>query len=324
MHYIVNNFHLAIRYCTGNPAYCRYHEGDKDTNLILVAGHDGPLRPDSIPDRGAGCQAPNATCIYRHDCEDKDKGILKSIERCKVKDEDDVETTDIAVYMTEALAKLTGKRPHLIISRIHRKKLDINREIGMGTFYVDEAVQAYNDVHGFIQKAKDSIKGDWGLILDIHGNNLPEKWTMLGYGVFKYQFDQGFFTSNDSTIKNLADHVDVNILKLLRGKNSLGQLMEEKGIKVIPSPNNPAPEDKNYLTGGYITKTHGSKAGGKIDALQIEIPVNDRDTKAQAEKYLDDMSEAIVEFISMNYDRRGARGKKDKKKHSKKQKKKNN
>lgn len=324
MHYIVNNFHLAIRYCTGNPAYCRYHEGDKDTNLILVAGHDGPLRPDSIPDRGAGCQAPNATCIYRHDCEDKDKGILKSIERCKVKDEDDVETTDIAVYMTEALAKLTGKRPHLIISRIHRKKLDINREIGMGTFYVDEAVQAYNDVHGFIQKAKDSIKGDWGLILDIHGNNLPEKWTMLGYGVFKYQFDQGFFTSNDSTIKNLADHVDVNILKLLRGKNSLGHLMEEKGIKVIPSPNNPAPEDKNYLTGGYITKTHGSKAGGKIDALQIEIPVNDRDTKAQAEKYLDDMSEAIVEFISMNYDRRGARGKKDKKKHSKKQKKKNN
>ena len=237
---------------------------------------------------------PDGKCLYKHNCEDKEKNIFENPEKCRVKDLDDVATTDIAVFLTETLARLTGKRPHLIVSRVHRKKLDINRGIGMGTFHVDEAVRVYNDVHNFIRRAKGSLNGNWGIILDIHGNNFPEKWTMLGYGVLKYQFDKGYFTANDSTIGNLADHVKINFETLIRGKNSLGHLMEERGINVIPSPHHPFPKDKNYLTGGFITRHYGSKSGGNVDAIQIEIPVNDRDSKRKKKDTLLDWQSLLL------------------------------
>ena len=85
---------------------------------------------------------------------------------------------------------------------------------------------------------------------------------------------------------------------------------------MVPSPTQPVPVDGSYLSGGYVVREYGSKGGGKVDAIQIEIPNSkrDRDSKLNKDsssdedeqaKYLNELAEAVVEYINMNYEKKG-------------------
>ena len=85
---------------------------------------------------------------------------------------------------------------------------------------------------------------------------------------------------------------------LLTGDLSFGAMLEEEGFNADPSPRQPAPGGKifafnvtrksylivtgtdRYLSGGYVTKTYGSRdTMGPFDAIQIETPVEVNDEK---------------------------------------------
>ena len=56
------------------------------------------------------------------------------------------------------------------------------------------------------------------------------------------------------------------------------------------------------ITGGYITKTHGSKDKGNVDAIQIEIPTPIRESEEEVQTpYIAKLTQAIVKFINVNY-----------------------
>ena len=95
---------------------------------------------------------------------------------------------------------------------------------------------------------------------------------------------------------------------------------------VVPSPTQPVPVDGTYLWGGYIVREYGSErgengaeGGGKVDAVQIEIPNAKREYNEESksnkdgeegyederERYLNELAEAVSEWIDLNYKKNG-------------------
>jgi len=58
----------------------------------------------------------------------------------------------------------------------------------------------------------------------------------------------------------------------LRGKVSFGSILDSLGYKSFPSENDLSPGGMRYFSGGYNTARHGSRGGGVISAIQIELP----------------------------------------------------
>jgi len=110
----------------GSHGYVEYHPGDM--NLVITAPHGGSLRPDSIPSR-------------------KDDGSgdvnLKA----------DGHTDEIAAGLTKHIHEITGKKPHFVVSNLHRSRLDPNREEDVAAQGNRHAVKAYREYHDLILQA---------------------------------------------------------------------------------------------------------------------------------------------------------------------------
>ena len=65
--------------------------------------------------------------------------------------------------------EITGDTPHLIVSHLHRSRLDPNRPVSEAAQGNDEAVAAYKAFHGAITFAHKSVGDKPGLHLDFHG-----------------------------------------------------------------------------------------------------------------------------------------------------------
>ncbi|RMC12787.1 hypothetical protein DUI87_10312 [Hirundo rustica rustica] len=151
--------------------------------------------------------------------------------------------------------------------------MDANREKEEASFGIPQAEQAWEDYMGFLTTAKSQMSR--GLILDIHGQAHPERWTELGYTLSKASLNSGVFSALNSSISHLASQlVNVSSETLAAGNRSLGKYIEEqnKSYVCVPSPSNPSPNNGNYYSGGYIIKTFGSRSSGTIDAIQLELP----------------------------------------------------
>ncbi len=263
----------------GRNYYIEYYAGDLP--LIFSAPHGGSMSPEEIPDRTYGTTGA------------------------------DVYTKETALAIRDAVLNFTGHYPHIIISNLKRLKLDPNREIVEAAQGNQWAEQAWNEYHGFIEIAKDTITANFGkgLYVDIHGHGHALKRLELGYllsasTLFETD-DQLNSTSyiNSSSIRALALEASVNFAELLRGPKSLGTLFEEKGIQAIPSLNQPNPGSGNpYFTGGYSTRRHGSRDGGTISGVQIEAyRVGLRDTQANREQYAQVITEVFDEYFSEHF-----------------------
>ena len=273
------------------------------TNVILVAAHGGNLSPKSIPNRDAGCYI-NHKCVYSHKCVNEKKGIKKNFSKCATEYYADVFTQNITFATADAIEELSGTRPHIIISNLHRKKLDVNRMIDLGTFHVPEAVQAWQDFQKLIEIAKDNLNGHMGLIVDIHGNIRKEKWNMFGYGLVSQYLNAETVYPNQTSIRNLGEYVTVPFNDLLRGNNSLPHLMEMQGYNSVPSMINKQPGNNAYFSGGYIIRKHGSKYSGFIDAVQVEIHKQYRTTE-KYKSFSNALAKSIIQYMYLNYANKG-------------------
>ncbi|TRZ17586.1 hypothetical protein HGM15179_009531 [Zosterops borbonicus] len=241
-------------------------------NLILSVPHGGSMEPKDIPDREAACwDAKTSSCIFSHDCP---PGSIQSSKECKVSTNQDRYTIEVAQALAEEIKSIThGFFPHIIINHLQRFKMDANREKEEACFGIPQAEQAWEDYMGFLTTAKSQMSG--GLILDIHGQAHPERWIELGYTLSKTSLNSGVFSALNSSISHLASQlVNVSSETLIAGNRSLGKYIEEqnKSYVCVPSPSNPSPNNGNYYSGGYITKTFGSRSSGTIDAIQLELP----------------------------------------------------
>ncbi|KAM4695626.1 uncharacterized protein WCC33_014426 [Rhinophrynus dorsalis] len=283
----------------GQNKYTEYQVGNM--SLILTVPHGGSLQPSDIPSRDAGCwDKSSSVCFYTHTCP---PGTAKDSTNCKVSTVKDLYTLETALNLAKEISRLTaGHYPHIIINHLSRSKLDPNRDKDEAAFGNAQAEQAWDEFMNFISLAKLRISK--GLLIDIHGQAHPEEWIELGYTISKTSLDAGTFSAGDSTIFSMSKELyDVPFETLLRGSRSLGKFIEDQNINYIcvPSPTNPGPNGGNYFSGGYIVQTHGSKNGGEIDAIQIELPRWIRES-AERPSFCVSLSKALMNFYQFSFE----------------------
>ncbi len=263
----------------GRNEYTAYYAGDLP--LIFSAGHGGSLTPSEIPDRTYGTTVT------------------------------DSKTKETALAIRTAVYSFTGRYPHVIISNLKRTKLDPNREIVEAAQGNQWAEQAWNEYHGFIESAKDSVTKNYGkgLYIDQHGHGHAIKRLELGYllSLSNLQLSDEQLNSqtyiNKSSIRALTDESQFTFAEIVRGAKSIGTLFEDRGIPAVPSTNQPDPGSGNsYFTGGYSTVRHGSRDGGTVSGVQIEAYYTGiRNNAENRENYAEILTEALDVYFQEHF-----------------------
>jgi len=224
------------------------------------------------------------------------------------------DTIELGAALSAALARRTGRTPHVVICHLRRAKVDMNRQVEEATLDHPTAVCAFDAYHGFIETARQGVEAQFhmGIHLDVHGQSHREKWIEFGYLVRRTELKRSKTDVDHhratSSLRHLAtccgDNGGVSFHELIRGERSLGGLMEARGYRSVPSPANQHPGDGNYFSGGYTTQRHGSRDGGTIDSVQVESPrdVRHRDPgHKDMLSYAGHLADSLLEFFSLNY-----------------------
>lgn len=240
--------------------------------LIISVPHDGHLEPSDIPIRKYG-----------------------TFDR-------DIRTHDFSLSLYNSIKQITGKAPYLIISRLHRNRLDLNRDIVEGAQGNKDAIKHYNEYHGFIERAKCLI-GKKGLFIDFHGHAHEKQRLEIGYMLSgselnKSDYELNYFNyEGSSSIRNLVARSKFNFANILRGDSSMGYFMEDNLVSAIPSDMNPSPNGDPYFNGGYNTKLYGSIESGEFNSMQFETPWDHRKSLTDRRNFADSYAYAIHSFM---------------------------
>jgi len=261
----------------GRKSYIEYRPGDLP--IILSAPHGGDQTPSEIADRTWG-----------------------TIGR-------DTNTRELTVEVSNAFQSLTGKRPHIIINHLHRRKLDANREIVEAAQGDPYSERAWYEFQHFIDTARKIVELDHGrgFYIDMHGHGHEIPRLELGYLLTSTELAQSDAVLNQaaminkSSIRTLATQSNLTFSQLLRGPNSFGDMLVRRGYPAVPSSSDPHPNGQPYFNGGYNTGRHGSRSGGKIDGLQIEHhSAGVRNTAAARQAYARALAETLIEYLDVH------------------------
>jgi len=267
----------------GENEYIEYKAGNLP--IIISAPHGGSLEPSEIPNRLC------SGCVYVRDSN----------------------TEQLVRQMYDAIFDLFGCYPHVIINRLHRRKLDANRAIGDAADGNPLGEQAWRDFHGFIEAAKDTTNKSYGkgLYIDLHGHGHDIQRLELGYRISKSELQLPSSILNqavyldDASIKNLVnDNLNqLQLSDLLQGGNSFGELFEQANYPAVPSQTDPSPLDEDdYFSGGYNTQIHGSSLGGTIDGIQIECNMDGvRDNANNRADFAAATALVLKEYLEKHY-----------------------
>jgi hypothetical protein len=267
----------------GSNNYTEYIAGNMP--LVLSAPHGGLLSPATIPDRNcSGCSTVN-----------------------------DFNTQELARALAGALHERTGCWPHLVINRLHRRKLDANRDLPEAADGNPVAGQAWADFHHFLGNAKNEVSFQFGkgFYVDIHGHGHSIQRLELGYLLYSDELRLPDDTLNTtvftgySSIKHLAENNPQSLThaELLRGSQSFGELLANRGYPATPSLSDPAPDaGEDYFSGGYNTARYSSYNGGSIDGVQIECNrTGIRDSLTQVERFADSLAVTLLDYLGRHY-----------------------
>lgn len=263
---------------TGRKQYAEYMTGSLP--LVITAPHGGDLRPVEIPDRGYGVTGT------------------------------DRNTRDLALRIRQALHDRTGAYPHLIISHLHRIKLDPNREIQEAAQGSWEAERAWWEYHTYADEAGERVSDDFGhgLYLDIHGHGHDIDRVELGYLLSSNDLARSDLELSGSTyvtkssIGALVTSSGASLAELVRGSHSLGTLLEDRGTPAVPSGPQPDPAGGAFFSGGYSTVRHGSRDGGTISGIQLEHHYPGvRDEAQNRQAYAETLADALIAYFPAHF-----------------------
>ena len=259
----------------GREQYIEYLAGNLP--VILSAPHGGRERPDEIPDREEG------TFAF------------------------DTNTQELARSVAKELHKRTGGWPHVIICRLHRRKVDCNREIMEAAAGNPFAERAWNEFQTYLETARAAVVKHHGrgLYIDLHGHGHAAERLELGYlhSADQLALDDAALNAapypQESSLRAIVALGRVPYAELVRGPQSFGALMEQQGFLCSPSPTNPHPMPP-FFRGGYNTARHGRDAA-PLAGLQIETHARGvRDTAESRAKFAAALSSVLETYLSMH------------------------
>jgi N-formylglutamate amidohydrolase len=259
----------------GTNRYVEYRAGTLP--LIISAPHGGDLAPASVPDRRAGLM--NA----------------------------DIGTIDLTLRVASELTRLTGRRPHLVICRLARAKVDVNRELQEGASANTDAARVWEEYHRFIETATATAVSARGraIYVDLHGHSHPVPRVELGYllepedlALSDSALDQDPISSRSSVQALLGAGLPA-FSTLVRGPASLGAELSARGYESVPSPAVPDPGGTPYYAGGYSIRRHGTRPQLPVGAIQIELPfAGVRDTAAHRATFATALASSLRSFAA--------------------------
>lgn len=263
----------------GRRGYVEYIPGDLP--VVLSAPHGGDQQPGEIPDRTQGVTAA------------------------------DRNTRELTLAARDALQELTGMTPHVIISHLHRSKLDPNREIVEAAQGSPEAEQAWREFQDWIAVARLDVVLEFsrGMYFDMHGHGHDIDRLELGYLLSASNLNREDISLNSlsfvaqSSIRDIGRESPLPFSQLLRGPTSFGGLLQAEGVRSVPSPSDPSPGSDDYFSGGYNTQQHGSQADGSfVSGIQIEHQFPGiRDTDGNRRAYAERLARVIRDYMLEHY-----------------------
>ncbi|MBK8093400.1 MAG: hypothetical protein IPK32_15825 [Verrucomicrobiaceae bacterium] len=254
----------------GSAKYVEYIAGDLP--LILCSPHGGALKPKELPDRTRGVTGADAN------------------------------TQELTRLIMEQLVVRYGRRPHCIMSHLHRSKLDPNREISEAAQGHAAAAQSWGEYHALIEKARDTAiaRHGYAFLIDMHGQNHKGERIELGYLHSPGELSQDAATinaaafSSKSSIAMLLQRSGRSYTELLHGPQSMGALLAARGWRCTPSPQMPVP-DEPYFKGGYTVARHctGQTTGFQLEANRTRL----RDTTVNRERFVNDFIPVLAVYL---------------------------
>lgn len=259
----------------GRNDYVEYIPGELP--VVLSAPHGGDLLPSELPNRTFGVTGT------------------------------DRNTIELTLAVRDALIDLTGYAPHVIISHLHRAKLDPNREIVEAAQGSSLAEYAWGEFQSFIDMARIELWStfDGGMYFDMHGHGHAKNRLELGYLLSSDRMNLFDSSLNSQTVVRLTSIREIGrdspipFSQVLRGPTSLGGYLEAEGVPVLPSPGDPSPGEDPYFTGGYNTRRHGSMDDSEVvSGIQIEHHFPGlRDTDDNRRAYAAQLAVSIRSFM---------------------------
>jgi hypothetical protein len=218
---------------------------------------------------------------------------------------EDSNTQDLARRIAAEVKKATGKQMPLVVSHLHRSKLDPNREIKEAAQGDLMAEKVWGEYHAFIDEALKASIERHGLafFIDLHGQSHPDVRVELGYlhSVPDYEkpatvLNSPEFIKEGSLALIMRLNPGLDYTALLHGPESLGELLEKRGFHSTPSPRMPVPS-LPYYRGGYTTFRHIPEnpmvAGLQIEANRVRL----RDTPEGRQRFAEALVSALEVYL---------------------------
>jgi N-formylglutamate amidohydrolase len=261
----------------GDKKYVEYIGGDLP--LVISAPHGGREKPAEIPTR--------------------QQGVVQM----------DTNTQELARAIGAEIFARTGHHAHLIISRLHREKLDPNREVVEAAAGDPVAEKTWNEYHAFIDRAMAAAIKQAGkaFFIDLHGQGHKDKRLELGYlhsqdllGKSEAELNVPAIAAAGS-LRRIAEKSKLTYVDLLRGPRSLGAMLQAQGFPCTPSPERPVP-NLPYFQGGYTVRRHVAPEA-PVAGLQIECNLEGvRDTAANRERFASALLTVLREYLAEHFD----------------------
>ncbi|RAV29650.1 N-formylglutamate amidohydrolase [Sinomicrobium soli] len=249
-----------------------------DFPLILSAPHGGGMNPLNIPDR---------------DCPGAVRGT-------------DMRTIELTREIQKILIKEYGVRPHVVVSNLSRRKIDLNREIGPGTCGNAAARPAWQQYHNYLDTAIAVARRDHKrvLLLDIHAHAHTIQRLELGYLINGKAIRDAYRGKDLETLAGTSSLTNIipenegsSLHPMLFGAKAFGTLAGNNSIPSVPSQQDPYPKDgEKYLSRGYITQHYTSPDYPEVHGIQVEINRSVRSDGARVEA-AKRMAKTIMEYM---------------------------
>lgn len=191
----------------------------------------------------------------------------------------DAGTADLAERVASQLQARVGKRPYLVVARISRKFLDVNRPEAeaLESPVALPAYRAYHDqVAAYVAELKLVFPAS-AVLIDVHGQSGEPNTTFRG-------------TRGGLTTKALTDRFGPDALQ---GEKSLIGALAARGYQVHPAIGGGSLREDPRYAGGYTVWRYGSHRPDGIDAIQLEFGRRQRDNPALAT----DLAQALIAFM---------------------------
>jgi hypothetical protein len=246
--------------------------------IIISVPHGGYLKPETLPDRSLGTAGRQ-----------------------------DTKTQELAREIIECFRQQTSKFPHVIINRLHRDKLDANRELFDAAQDDSIATVAWQEFHDFIDSAQRAIEKESGrsLYIDLHGHRHTWQVVELGYLLVGNQLkpsnaelDTSVQPASTSLGLILHDR-STPLSQLVRGPRSFGAALEQEGFATVPSPAHPHPDGQPYFSGGYNLEQHSSFSAKAMIGIQVETPTSVREDPDRRKAFAKAFVASVIGYMDM-------------------------